>query len=116
MVFAVEGNHAETVSTLLKAGADVNQSVAEDDTPLHMAIRHSHHAIAMLLIQHQSIAINAKVRTCIAYRHLYHGNALKLHIQPIADHVEHTFIDDVLGAVVRGMRGEQWQALPHRLT
>ena len=66
LVLAVEGNHAEAVSILLKAGADVNQSVAEDDTSLHMAIRHSHHAVAMVLIQHQSIAINAKVRTCIA--------------------------------------------------
>ena len=70
MVLAVEGNHAEAVSILLKAGADVNQSVAEEDTPLHIAIRYSHHAVAMLLIQHQSIAINAKVRTCIASSHL----------------------------------------------
>ena len=66
LILAIEGNHAEAVSVLIKAGADINQSVAEDDTPLHMAIRYSHHAVAMLLIQHQSIAINAKVSACIA--------------------------------------------------
>ena len=61
LVLAVEGNYTEAVSMLIKAGADINQSIAEDDSPLHVAIRYSHHAVAMLLIEHQSIAINAKV-------------------------------------------------------
>ena len=81
---AVEGNHAEAVSVLLKAGADVNQSVAEDDTPLHVAIRYSHHAVAMMLIQHHSIAINAKVQICIASSHLKCENDLEFHVPLIA--------------------------------
>ena len=70
LVLAIEGSHTEAVSMLIKAGADVNQSVSEDDSPLHVAIRLSHHAVAMLLIQHESIATNAKVRACITFSHL----------------------------------------------
>ncbi len=46
---------------LIAAGADVNHTVDEEDSPLHLAIRYSHNSAAILLTQQSSVAINAKV-------------------------------------------------------
>ena len=61
MVLAVEGGHTEVVQVLIKAGADINHVVAEEDTPLHLAIRYNHYEAAILLAQQPDIAMNAKV-------------------------------------------------------
>lgn len=60
LILAVEGDHADASELLISAGADINHAVSEEDTPLHLAIRYSKHATAMLLVQQQGIAINAK--------------------------------------------------------
>ena len=105
LILATEGNHAEAVSVLIKAGADINQSIAEDDTPLHVAIRYSHHAVAMLLIKHQSIAINAKVSTCIASSLSDRGSMCTSRLS--AHQSKFAFMHDTSGATVRGMGAEQ---------
>ena len=67
LILAIENNHAEPLPLLIAAGADINHTVAEEDSPLHLAIRYSHNLIAILLARQGNIVINAKV--CLL-RHL----------------------------------------------
>ena len=51
----------EALPLLIAAGADVNHTVDEEDSPLHLAIRYSQNSAAILLAQQSGITINAKV-------------------------------------------------------
>jgi len=60
---AVRENDVSRVAELLKDdGLDVNWANVADynNTPLHMACKRGHHAIAALLLQHPSIFVNSK--------------------------------------------------------
>ena len=61
LILAIEQGCDESLPLLIAAGADINHTVAEEDTPLHLAIRYSRNAAAILFIQRKNIAINAKV-------------------------------------------------------
>ncbi|CAL5220265.1 g2246 [Coccomyxa viridis] len=60
LILAIEGNHVEALPLLIAAGADVNHTVDEEDSPLHLAIRYSQNSAAILLAQQSGITINAK--------------------------------------------------------
>ena len=50
IAFAVRGGHAESVRTLLAAGANVNEALSDGTTVLHLAIQNAHFELAAFLL------------------------------------------------------------------
>lgn len=71
LILAIEQGCDESLPLLIAAGADINHTVTEEDTPLHLAIRYSHNTAAILLIQRKDIAVNAKVSFSAQYKKYY---------------------------------------------